>query len=182
MRVVFLDRDGTMGGTGGGIDPKLFRLYDETMSAISLLKKQGFEIIMITNQSRISRGYFTEEAFNIETRKMLSNLKNGQCEIKDYFYCPHYNEECECQKPDIGMIKKACLRYPFIDLSHSYFIGDNGSTDMVCADNAKLNKILVRTGWGESSLTTHRYLWNDIEPDAVVSNIYEAAKWICNNE
>lgn len=182
MRVVFLDRDGTMGGTGGGIAPKLFRLYDETMPAIRLLKKRGFEIIIITNQSRISRGYFTEESFNKETRKMLSYLKNSQCEIKDYFYCPHDKDNCECQKPGIGMIKEACLRYPFINMSQSYFIGDNGSTDMVCADNAKLNKILVRTGWGESSLTTHRYLWNDIEPDAVVSNIYEAAKWICNNE
>ncbi|PRY83595.1 D-glycero-alpha-D-manno-heptose-1,7-bisphosphate 7-phosphatase [Alkalibacterium olivapovliticus] len=182
MKVIFLDRDGTMGGNGGGVAPDKFQLFKQTIPAIRLLNQNGYVVMIVTNQSRISRGYFTEEEFIKETNKLLSVLKENKAEIKDYFYCPHYNEECKCHKPDIGMIQEAYSRYPSINFQQSYFIGDNGSSDMMCAQNAGIKKILVKTGWGVSSLTTHRHLWKDIEPDKVVKNISEAAEWIVQNE
>lgn len=117
MKVIFLDRDGTMGGHGGGVSPKEFRLYKETAAAIKRMNESNYSVIMITNQSRIARGYFTEKEFIEETDKMIKELKEIDAYIMDYFYCPHDNDsKCSCHKPKTGLNDKACEKYPQIDL------------------------------------------------------------------
>lgn len=182
MKVVFLDRDGTMGGDGGGKSPKNFPLFKGAIPAIRLLNKNGFRVLMVTNQSRIARGYFTESEFVEETDRMIQELETKGAYIKDYFFCPHMENQCNCRKPKTGMIEKACLKYPNIDLQKSYLIGDNGEADMALADKVGVNKILVKTGWGQSSLTTHRHLWCNITPNYVAKDILEATEWIVNKE
>ena len=105
--------------------------------------QKDFEFIIITNQSGISKGYYTKKDFDVLTEWMLEKFKEKNIQILDIFYCSHRQEDnCECRKPKIGMIKKACEKYD-IDLQNSWLVGDN-ITDIQCAINANIkNKILV---------------------------------------
>lgn len=182
MKVVFIDRDGTMGGDGGGMSPKDFWLFEAAILAIQLLNKNNFKVLMVTNQSRIARGYFTEDEFIEGTDKMIRMLEKKEAYIEDYYFCPHIDNQCKCKKPETGMIEKACLKYPDINLQKSYLIGDNGEADMALAEEVGVKKVLVETGWGIASLTTHRYLWSNIKADHVAKDILAAAEWIVNDE
>ena len=68
-----------------------------------------------------------------------------------------------------------------LNLRECYVIGDTGS-DMVAASEADAKKILVKTGWGESSLTTHRVEWKGIEPEYIADDLAEAVRWIADTE
>lgn len=110
---------------------------------------------------------------------MIKELKERDAYRMDCFYCPHDNDsKCSCHKPKTGLIDKACEKYPQIDLKESFFIGDNGQSDMILAEKKNMRKVLVKTGWGNSSLTTHRHLWTDVKPDYVAVNSLDAAEWI----
>lgn len=180
---IFIDRDGTLGGDGGGMHPKDFPLYDGTIEGLKLLTELGLNVYIITNQSRIARGYFTEEEFNFHTNQMICELKKEGIIIRDYYYCPHHHEDktCLCRKPKAGMINTALKQYPEININKSYVVGDNGEADMCMADEVGAKKILVCTGWGRSSLTTHRHLWKSVKPDYIAENFYDAAQWIAKD-
>ncbi len=178
IKAVFLDRDGTIGGTGGGIHPFEFRMYDFAPKAIKKLNDIGVKVFLFTNQSRVGRGYFTEEELWQGFENMKDELAKHSAHFDDIYYCPHHPEDdCECQKPKVGLLLKAKEKYGF-DLSQCYVVGDTGSSDLEAASRVGAKKFLVRTGWGESSLTTHRDLWKDIEPDYIADNLEDAVQWI----
>lgn len=173
LQAVFIDRDGTIGGTGHFIHPREFTPYSFTEEALKLLKERDIKTFACTNQHRISKGEASVEDFLDEF------MSFG---FDDAFICPHGSSEgCECRKPSPGLLRKAAEKH-VLDLSKTAFIGDVGSTDMLAAHAVGAKKILVLTGWGEGSLTQYRKTWDDIEPDYIAENLLDAVNWLLQQE
>ena len=171
IEAVFIDRDGTIGGTGHFIHPRNFIPYSFSESALELLKENNIKIFACTNQHRISRGEATIRDFYNEL------MSFG---FDDAFICPHSpSEGCACHKPNPGLLIEASKKYN-LDLTKTAFIGDVGSTDMLAAHAVGAIKILVVTGWGNSSLHNYRHQWSDVEPDYIAENLLDAVNWLIN--
>ena len=178
MKAVFLDRDGTIGGTGGGVHPFEFSLYEFAPYAIKSLNEIGIKVFLFTNQTRVGRGYFTENELLLGFETMKADLAKQSAFIDGIYYCPHKPEDgCECQKPRIGLLIKAKEKYN-LNLNECYVVGDTGSSDMIAADLAGTKKVLVKTGWGKGSLTTHRENWKSVNPDYIAKDLVDAVDWI----
>ncbi len=102
------------------------------MDAVRLMKKyqqKGFLLIIITNQSGVNRGYFTEEDLGRFNTALVKRLEHMGVRIDAIYYCPHRPDEgCNCRKPGTGLIEKAMLDFP-IDLEHSVMVGDRDDMD-----------------------------------------------------
>jgi HAD superfamily hydrolase (TIGR01662 family) len=173
IQAVFLDRDGTIGGTGHFIHPKDFELYPSAQESINLLKKAGLKVFALTNQYRISRGEASLDVF----KKQFDEYGFDQSYI-----CPHEIEDnCNCRKPKTGMLIQAAKEYN-LDLTRCAVIGDVGDTDMLAAHEVGAIKILVLTGWGESSLRKYRHAWASVSPDYIAKDIKDATNWIIDGK
>jgi len=170
IEAVFLDRDGTIGGDGHFIHPDEFEPFENFYNDIDKLKEKGIKIFSFTNQHRISKGKVKIEDFKREFQSYG---------FTDTYICPHeMNSNCQCQKPKPGMLLQAAKEYG-LNLSNCIVIGDVG-TDMIAANSVGAIKILVKTGWGKSSLGEYRYLWEDIEPNYIAEDISDALTWLIN--
>lgn len=136
-RCAFFDRDGVINRDYGYVYKKEeFVFNDGIFELLEFLKSHGFLLIVVTNQSGIARGYYTQQDLEVLHTFMQECLKErlGFGFDKIYF-CPHApQEQCTCRKPQSGMITRACKDFA-IDLAHSVLIGDK-ITDMQCAQNA----------------------------------------------
>lgn len=169
IQAVFIDRDGTIGGTGHFIHPKNFKPYDFSEEAFQLLRDHGIKTFAFTNQHRISREEATLQDFQEEF------LSYG---FADAFICPHSeHDKCKCRKPNPGMLLDAAKKYN-LDLKKCVVIGDVGETDMLAAHSVGAMRILVLTGWGKSSLEQYRDGWKDVEPDYIAENLLVAVQWL----
>jgi D-glycero-D-manno-heptose 1,7-bisphosphate phosphatase len=177
MRIaVFLDRDGTI-----NIEKEyLYRSEDfefipGSAEAISLLNQAGILVIVVTNQSGVARGYYTEEDVENLHRHIAGKLKYFGAHVDSWLYCPHhpagrgsYALPCSCRKPLPGMLQEAARRYD-IDLECSTMIGDK-LADIEAGLAAGCHTILVRTGYG---VVEEQY----VGPQTVVSdNLLSAVK------
>ncbi len=149
---IFLDRDGTLNEDPGYInDPEQVVLFPETGEALALLKKYGFLLIIISNQSGIARGLMTNKDVDAVNEKINSLLAEYKVKVDAFYYCPAHpdfssDEECDCRKPSPKLVLEAAKEFN-IDLNKSYFIGDTAA-DIQCGKNAGLKTILVKTGKG----------------------------------
>lgn len=125
-RCVFIDRDDTIAKNVPYCDsPEKFVLFPGIPEQIRRLNDAGFLVIMITNQSGINRGYFTEDTLKRIHEKMNAEIEAGGGHLDDIYYCPHRpDENCECRKPNTRMGEMAAKKYD-IDLKGSYMIGDS---------------------------------------------------------
>ena len=182
-KAIFLDRDGVLIREVGYLsDLAKVSFYNGNIEALKIFKKAKFKIIVISNQSGVARGYFTEE-FVKKTHKFIQEkLKKFNLKIDAFYYCPHhtkdvkikkYFKDCNCRKPKPGMVKKAEKRFN-IDLKNSWVIGDK-LTDIELGKNLKMKTILLLTGFGKEQ----RELMDDkTKPDFICKNLYSAAKII----
>lgn len=169
IQAVFIDRDGTIGGTGHFIHPDNFHPFPYSLDAIRRLKELGIKVFAFTNQYRISRGEATYEQFKEQFEKFG---------FDDSFICPHEStDDCLCRKPKIGLLLEAQKKYG-LDLDKCIVIGDVGDSDMLAAYQVNAIKILVRTGWGEASLSKFRSTWTETTPDYIAETLEQAVKWI----
>ena len=181
MKAVFLDRDGTIGGSGGGMHPFDFSMYDFAPQAIKSLNEIGVKVFLFTNQTRVGRGYFTEDELLKGFKMMEEELANHSAYLDGIYYCPHTPDDgCECQKPSIGLLLKAKEMHN-LNLEECYVVGDTGGSDMLAASKVGAKKVLVKTGWGAGSLTKYRYEWQEVEPDYIADNLVSAVSWILND-
>ena len=151
---VFLDRDGVINQDTGYVScVDDFHFIDGTIEALQILKKKGYCLVVVTNQSGIARGYFTEEQFMSLTEWMDWSLADRDVDLDGIYYCPHhptagvgeYRQECNCRKPAPGMLLDAAKDLK-IDLANSYMVGDKAG-DLQAAKAAGVgHKVLVRTG------------------------------------
>ena len=126
IKTIFLDRDGVINKEVNYLS-KIddFKFIDGVFETCYFLKNLGFEIIVVTNQSGIARGYFSENDFKLINNWMINQFKLNKVEILDVFYCPHSNESnCECRKPKPGMLFQAQRDFNF-DLTKTFFVGDD---------------------------------------------------------
>lgn len=181
---VFIDRDGTINYDAGYInDPDSFVMYPFAAQAVRMLNLSGFLAVIITNQSGLGRGFFTEETMNMVHKKMFDTFKNQGAKIDGLYYCPHqtgskipeYDLDCRCRKPFTGMIEKAFGELP-IDKSRTFFIGDKYG-DMETGFNAGSKTILVKTGYGKGELIQKSSKWKRM-PDAVSEDLLDAVRLI----
>jgi D-glycero-D-manno-heptose 1,7-bisphosphate phosphatase len=181
-KIVFLDRDGVINRDS----PDYIKNWSEfeflpgSISAIKHLTLNGFETIIITNQSAINRKVISRQDLDTIHTMMKSAVESEGGEIKDIFFCPHTpDDDCDCRKPEPGLIFQAQMRYG-IDLSKAVMVGDSAK-DIECARNAGCgHAVLVRTGSGiraEKILAEKK-----IFPDHIAEDLYEAAMWILDNK
>ena len=185
---VFIDRDGTINEQMGYINHiSRFVILEGTAEAISILNRNQFLAIIISNQSGVARGYFPIELVNEVHEHMIDMLKKEKAFIDGIYYCPHYaggsvkeySISCDCRKPDTGMVRMACEDLP-IDMSRSYVIGDRLS-DIELSQRARLKGILVKTGYGLGDL---EYLapYSPFQPVHVAEDLLHAVRWIIEND
>lgn len=152
-KAVFLDRDGTINidyGYVHQIDD--FKFVEGCIDAFRQLKAMGYLLVVVTNQSGIARGYFSEQQFLQLTEWMDWSLAEQGVDLDGIYYCPHhmdgigeYRENCDCRKPKSGMLTQAIEELD-IDPEHSFMVGDK-KEDMLAGKGANIkNCILVSTG------------------------------------
>jgi len=147
IKTIFLDRDGVINKEINYLHKiEDFEFIDGVFEACQYLKSLDYKIIVITNQSGISRGYFTEKDFQIITNWMLAEFKKKDIKILDVFHCPHLpDSNCNCRKPMPGMLLKAKHKHN-IDMQSSWLIGDT-EVDIIAANSSGItNTILVKSG------------------------------------
>ena len=153
-QAVFLDRDGTLNQ-----EKDYLHRVDQceflpgALTAVQRLSEAGWLVVVVTNQSGVARGYYTEADVAVLHRHMATELSRQGGKVTGWYFCPHhpsgaapYNLPCNCRKPLPGMLLQAA-RDLDIDLSHSWMVGDK-LVDVEAGLAAGCRSILVRTGYG----------------------------------
>lgn len=144
----FLDRDGTLIRDPGYVDdPADVELVPGAAEAVSLLNARRIPVVVVTNQSGIGRGYYTEEDFRRVQEEVDRQLAMQGAAVDDVLYCPHHPERepaCDCRKPGPGMYREAADRHS-VDLERALYVGDKIS-DVLPGVRAGGTAYLVRTG------------------------------------
>jgi D-glycero-D-manno-heptose 1,7-bisphosphate phosphatase len=184
---VFIDRDGTLNEDIGYVStPDELILYPWAAEAVRRINHSGLMAIVITNQSGIARGMYTEKTLSAIHSRMIDELAREGAIIDAVYYCPHHPEAgdaryriaCECRKPRTGMLDRATREHG-IDLSRSYVIGDK-ATDINLAENAGARSVLVLTGYGRETFS-HPDRW-PCAPEITAENLLEAVKRILDSQ
>lgn len=171
-----MDRDGTICVLREYLrDPDGMELLEGAAEAISLFNRLGLMTIVVSNQSGIGRGYFTEEVLDAVHERMGRLLEEGDARLDVIYYCVHHpDEKCDCRKPRPGLLHRAEEEFG-VDLSRSYMIGDR-IADVQTGKVVGAKGILVLTGYGTGELAL-REKW-EVMPDHIVDNLLGAAEWI----
>ncbi len=174
--VVYLDRDGTINEDVGYIgDPDRIRLLEGAARAIRRLNTEGVKVIVITNQSGVARGLYTEDELDEVNRRLVGLLEAEGAHLDGVYYCPHHPDDgCGCRKPEAGLVKKAAAEHGLSAL-RSYVVGDKAS-DIELAANIGAEGILVLTGMGKGQLEGLRR-----RPAFIARDLGEAVDWIVND-
>ena len=182
---VFLDRDGTLIEEVGYLD-RVDRvvLYPWTIDAVRALNRAGLPIILVSNQSGIARGFFTEAVVHDVHARMAALLEAGGARIDAYYYCPHHPDgtmpgyvgACDCRKPKRGLVDRA-VRELHVDPQRSFVVGDRW-VDVGLAQTMGGRSVLVRTGYGADE---ERRPQPNLTANAIVDNFAGAASWILRN-
>jgi D-glycero-D-manno-heptose 1,7-bisphosphate phosphatase len=168
---VFLDRDGTIMRDAEYLsDPAGVELFRGTAEALHLLKRAGYKIVVITNQSGIGRGYFTEADYRKVEQEVERQLGSGLIDAT-YFCGDAPNSGSTRRKPEPGMIHEA-ERDLQLDLTRSWMIGDKAD-DAETGRRAGVRTILVQTGLKQHG-SGHGADW-------LVQDLREAADIILRN-
>ena len=147
IKTIFLDRDGVINKEKNYLYKiEDFEFINGVFEACRYFTNLEYKIIIITNQSGISRHFYTENDYVNLTKWMINQFNNNDVRILDIFHCPHGpKSNCNCRKPNPGMFLEAKTKYN-IDMKSSWMIGDR-ENDIIAANNAGIhNTILVKSG------------------------------------
>lgn len=154
---IFLDRDGVVNYDYGYVHKMSdFKLRNNVIKGLRYLNKLNYYIFIVTNQSGIARGYYTENQFLKFQKDINENFANKGLFINDTQYCPHhingkikkYSINCNCRKPNTLMLKNIYNNFD-LDLKKSLFIGDK-VTDKECAKKFKIKFSYPKLNFYES--------------------------------
>ncbi|MAG50565.1 D-glycero-beta-D-manno-heptose-1,7-bisphosphate 7-phosphatase [archaeon] len=182
-KAIFFDRDGTINVDKGYV----YKLEDlefekNAIEGLKELTKTEYKLIVITSQSGVGRGYYTEEDMHKFNHELIRRLNEKGIKIENIYFCPHHPEkgigkykvDCDCRKPEPGLIMGAKNEYN-LTLQDSIMIGDKTS-DIEVGKRSRCKTILVKTGEGGKDKSYN------IKPDYVADDLLDAAKWILNNK
>ncbi|WP_432737761.1 D-glycero-beta-D-manno-heptose 1,7-bisphosphate 7-phosphatase [Maridesulfovibrio sp. FT414] len=148
MKYILLDRDGTIIVDKHYLsDPAGVELIPGASEGLKMMAEAGFGLIVVTNQSGIGRGYYSESDMRAVNRRMEELLAGSEVKFAAVYHCPHGpDENCDCRKPAAGMFDQAIAEFG-MNPTDCYVIGDK-----LCDVELGLSKgagaILVRTGKG----------------------------------
>jgi len=183
---IFLDRDGTLNVDVGYLHAlDQLELFPWTVDALRLLKRAGFALVVVTNQSGVAAGLIDEGFVEIAHRELQRRLEAEGAGIDGYYSCPHhpmgalekFRAECRCRKPGPGMVEDA-VRDLGLDPARSWVIGDKW-LDVQLGQAVGARSILVRTGWGRRQESTRP---EGQHVDAVCDNLMHAVSVILGSE
>ena len=166
---VFLDRDGTINRDVQYCSRmEDFELLPGAGEAIRLLNENGLKVVVVTNQSGITRGYFSVENLKSIHKKMLRELAGYDAHVDAIYYCPHHPvDDCACRKPKPYLLLRAAKELD-LELRKSFMIG-NSLSDIEAGRKAGCTTILINHN-------VKNYM--DTSADYMCGNIFEAIKWI----
>jgi D-glycero-D-manno-heptose 1,7-bisphosphate phosphatase len=183
---VFIDRDGTL------IREKQYlvntdqvEIFKNAFDAVRNFLRHGFYVFVITNQSGVARGLFSEQQVRAIHHHIQMQFQNAGLKIHDFFFCPHhpegvipqYTKTCLCRKPQPGLILRAKKKYP-IDLKKSYMVGDKLDDVLLLTHLPLAGGCLVLTGWGKKN-RAQLNAYPTVQPKIkVAANLEKAAEWI----
>jgi D-glycero-D-manno-heptose 1,7-bisphosphate phosphatase len=189
LDTILLDRDGTLIRECHYLsDPDKVELIPGTISPMRRLSARGIRFFLVTNQSGIGRGYFSQDAYQAVQDRLRSLLQAQGITLAGEAFCPHApGESCGCRKPDIGMWEQLRASH-HLDPRKSVIIGDKRA-DIAFGLNASLYTILVLTGHGRDEAHALGLPKPDNEvleipgridsaPHAVADNLGTALTWI----
>lgn len=151
---VFLDRDGVLTEEKGYITSvEKLSLFPYAMECVRQIHAKGYYAVVITNQSGVARGLFTEEDLIQMNEYLVRNTG-----VDAVYYCPHhpegkiaeYKKNCSCRKPGTGLFTEAARDFE-IDMKRSYMVGDRAG-DIRAGQRAGLKTILLESGYGTAAL------------------------------
>jgi D-glycero-D-manno-heptose 1,7-bisphosphate phosphatase len=179
-QAIFLDKDGTLiKNVPYNVDPAKITLCAGALTGLKLLYDASYPLFVISNQSGIARGYFSEADLLAVEQCLQSHLAVAELSLSGFYYCPHlpdgsvpaYAIECNCRKPRPGLLQQAARDHA-IDLTQSWFIGDI-LHDVEAGRAAGCRTILIDNGnETEWQLSPQRL------PHHVVADLQEAAQII----
>jgi histidinol-phosphate phosphatase family protein len=177
---VFLDKDGTLvEDVPYNIDPARIRLTPRAAEGLRRLHGAGYQLVVVSNQSGVARGFFAEEALAAVWRRLGALLAEAGVPLAGCYYCPHhplgvvpaYARVCDCRKPLPGLLHRAA-RERMLDLERSWTVGDI-LDDVEAGQRAGCRTVLVDNGheteWVYSA-------WR--VPNRIAANLAEAAEII----
>jgi D-glycero-D-manno-heptose 1,7-bisphosphate phosphatase len=186
-RAVFIDRDGTINEDAGYPGEfERIRIYPESFEAVRLLNQAGLLAIVVTNQSGVGRGLFSEAAVTAIHEKMAAAFAARDARLDAVYYCPHFESStdpryavaCDCRKPNPGLALRAAADFG-IDLARSYMIGDKVD-DVAFGLNIGATPVLVLTGEGAASEKLLRE--HGLPRVHIAGDVLAAARWIIRRE
>jgi len=185
-KAVFLDKDGTIMENIYETDGRLMspatleqiKILDYAKEGIQEIKKQGFKVIIVTNQPGLTFGYI-----NLEKFKEMNDFLKKELNIDEIYYCPHHLsrgkvKECDCRKPKTGLILQAAKDFN-LDIKNSYMVGDSLS-DIQTGKNAGVKKTFLLGIIREDILAIQHQ--KNIFPNYTCKNLLEVAEKIKETE
>ena len=175
MRLLILDRDGVINNESSAFikSPEEWIPIAGSLEAIARACTSGFRVVVVSNQSGLARGLFNIGDLNRIHKRMLSEVSRVGGHIEAIFFCPHAPEaDCQCRKPRPGLFYDLQQRLG-VDLSSTIVIGDRAS-DLDAAAAVGAQKILVKTGHGQSTLSNLKNLADVI----VCDNLSDAVDYL----
>lgn len=172
---VFLDRDGTLiRETGYLADPDAVELLPGAARALRDLAAAGYPLVVVSNQSGIARGLFSEARVHATMARLRAQLRARGVELTAIYFCPHHPEQgCPCRKPRPGLLERAADDLGLL-LERSVMIGDK-RIDAVAGREAGGRGVLVRTGYGREE---ERAGGGAPVADRVCEDLPGAAEWL----
>ncbi len=173
-RYVLLDRDGVINCDSDDYIKSVaeWQPIEGSLEGIALLNQQGYQIVVITNQSGIGRGFYSHETLEQMHAKMRRLLAEKGGSIAAIYYCPHLpGDHCDCRKPKPGMLH-AFSNATGADFAGTYFVGDTWN-DVATALAVNAIPLLVKTGKGMRTIAEHPEM-----NIPIFENLYAAAEYI----
>ena len=175
---VYLDRDGVINENRADYvrNPRQWMPVPGAVEAVAELSQNGHPVVVITNQSGIGRGYYTESDVDSIHQVMIASFSAAGASDVRVFYCPHHpSENCRCRKPETGMIDNARDK---LSLPEGGWIVGDAHTDMELGRRCGLRTILVLTGRGQTQLEMIQAEDRPL-PDFVTDSLVSALSIIC---
>ncbi len=188
-RAVFFDKDGTLvEDIPYNVNPQLIRPVEGALECLRILQHAGYQLVVVSNQSGVARGFFTEQELVPVERRLRALFSAAGVSLAGFYYCPHhvqgrvsqYAVQCSCRKPQPGMLYQAAREH-HIDLAASWMIGDI-LDDVEAGNRAGCRTILVNyeheTEWDMAPWRRPDFMAKDLLDAAhMVTSMDEIIEW-----